>query len=102
MMNTGMDLMAVINLFLFGVLFAVVFLRFDNIWVCCGLHTIWNFTQGFLMGFNVSGIETSSIIKFTQTAPSVIGGGAFGPESSLIVTFVVIITLIVMVYYPKN
>ncbi len=102
MMNTGLNLMAVINLFVFGLVFAVLFLRFDNIWVCCGLHTMWNFTQGFLMGFNVSGIETSSIIKFTQTSSSLIAGGSFGPESSLIVTFVAIITLIVLVYYPKK
>ncbi len=102
MMNNGMNLMATINLFLFGLLFAVLFLRFDNIWVCCGIHTIWNFTQGFLLGFNVSGIETSSIIKFTQTPSSIIGGGTFGPESGMIATFVIIITLIVALYYPKK
>lgn len=102
MMNNGLNLMAIINLFLFGLVFVVLFLRFDNIWICYGLHTIWNFTQGFLLGFNVSGIETSSIIKFTQASSSIIGGGAFGPESSLIATFVIVIALIVALYYPKE
>jgi len=102
MMNNGLNVMAIINIFLMGLVLAVLFLRFDSIWVCCGIHTIWNFTQGFLLGFNVSGIETSSIIKFTQTSSSIIGGGAFGPESSLIATFVIVIALVLAIYYPKK
>lgn len=100
--NNGVDLLSIINIFLCGTVFAVMFLGFDNIWLCGGAHTAWNFSQGVLFGFNVSGFPTPSILKCSQIGQNIINGGSFGPESSLIATFVLIITLILVVYYVKK
>ncbi len=62
---------------------------------------MWNFTQGYLFGFNVSGREMVCLFSFGQNSQSIIGGGTFGPESSLITTFVIILTLILVVYWNK-
>ena len=100
--NPGIDLLSIANIIIFAVFFAVLFLRFDNIWVCGGAHTAWNFAQGCIFGFNVSGFSTPTLLKCSQVGHNIINGGAFGPESSLIATVVVIISLILVVYYPKK
>ncbi len=102
LLSPGIDLLSIVNIFIVGMVFAVMFLRFDNIWVCGGVHTAWNFSQGIILGFNVSGYTTPSIMKFSQVGQNLINGGAFGPESSLITTAVFIISLIIAVYYPQS
>lgn len=102
LLSPGIDLLSIVNIFIVGMVFAVMFLRFDNIWVCGGVHTAWNFSQGIILGFNVSGYTTPSIMKFSQVGQNLINGGAFGPESSLITTAVFIISLIIAVYYPNR
>lgn len=37
--NPGIDLLSIANIIIFAVFFAVLFLRFDNIWVCGGVPT---------------------------------------------------------------
>ena len=102
LLNTGIDLLSVVNIFIVGIVFAVLFLRFDNIWICGGVHTAWNFSQGIIFGFNVSGISTPSLMNFSQAGQNLINGGSFGPESSLIATVVFVILLILAVYYPDK
>ena len=102
LLNSGIDLLSVVNIFIVGIVFAVLFLRFDNIWICGGVHTAWNFSQGIIFGFNVSGISTPSLMNFSQAGQNLINGGSFGPESSLIATVVFVIVLILVIYYPKK
>ena len=97
--NLGFDLLSIINIFLVGTVFAVMFLRFDNIWICGGAHTAWNFSQGIIFGFSVSGAPTPSLLKFSQAGQNIIAGGIFGPESGLIATGVIVVSLIIMMYY---
>lgn len=92
--NDGINLVALINIALFGVLLSILFLKTDNIWACGGLHCAWNYTQGYLLGFNVSGMDTSSLLHFNQVTDNLIGGGIFGPESGLITTFVLVLAFI--------
>lgn len=100
--NPGLDIIAVINIFLVGVVFSILFLRFDNLLVNGAAHAAWNFTQGTILGFSVSSIQAPSLLHFEIVNPSIIAGGSFGPESSLIATFVIIISLFIALYYPKK
>lgn len=101
MSSNGISIIAMINIFIVGLLFTALFWKYDNIWVCGSAHAMWNFTQGYLFGFNVSGKEMACLFSFGQNSQSIIGGGTFGPESSLIATFVIIITLIIVLYWDK-
>lgn len=102
LLNPGIDVLSLINIFLVGILFALMFWKYDNIWICGATHTAWNFSQGIIFGFSVSGTSTSSILKCSQVGQNLINGGKFGPESSLIATFVLIIALILIIYLPKK
>ena len=92
--NNGFNVVAIVNLILFGVFLSILFLKADNIWICGALHSAWNFTQSYLMGFNVSGIDTSSVMHFSQTAPNIINGGIYGPEGGLITLFIILLAII--------
>lgn len=100
--NDGFNIMSIVNIFLIGTLFAIIFLKHDNIWICGGIHTAWNFFLGPIFGLNVSGNATYSLLKFTTSSPNIFNGGTFGPESSLIVSFVVIAAILISVYVLKK
>ena len=79
-----------------------LFIKYDNIWICGSAHAAWNFSQGILFGFAVSGqTGTPSLLKCSQVGQNIISGGQFGPESSLIATFVIIIGLILALYIKR-
>ena len=67
-----------------GVMYAVAFLGSGRIWMACGLHFAWNFFQGMVFGFPVSGITTPSILHQTAVGPEWATGGAYGPEAGLV------------------
>lgn len=73
-----------------GILFAGFFLaygwlRTGQLWLPIGVHIGWNFFEGNIFGFPVSGLNTFRLIQHTTTGPEIITGGAFGPEAGLII-----------------
>jgi hypothetical protein len=51
-----------------------------------GLHFAWNFAQGTLFGFPVSGndFEGAALVRTRLTGPTEWTGGPFGPEAGLL------------------
>lgn len=103
--NSGINIIAVINLILTAVFFALMALRTNELWTVCALHTVWNFAQGNLFGFEVSGtLPAASILatKTTEKSLEILTGGAFGPEGGLFVTLVVSVSLVVLLVGIRN
>lgn len=73
-----------LGIFLAGILFSYGFLRTRQLWLPIGLHMGWNFFQGPVLGFPVSGLETYRLIRHVVDGPEWITGGAFGPEAGLV------------------
>jgi len=73
-----------IGLLAAGLFLAYGYLRTRLLWLPIGLHVGWNFFQGNIYGFPVSGIETYALIQHTVVGDELVTGGAFGPEAGLI------------------
>lgn len=96
--NTGVTLLSLINVFLFGILAALLMIKFENIWVAAGFHSIWNFVQGNVFGIRVSGNRTQpAIIKSTSIqGMEIVNGGNFGVEGGIAVSVVLVACIIVV------
>lgn len=95
-MNQGISLLAYVNLFLFGIVMGYVFIKTKNIWMCIGYHITWNYFQGNIFGFLVSGNVTDSVYTIQVVNSNLINGGNFGPEGGLVVTVLLIITILII------
>lgn len=97
--NSGITIISVINLTLFAV-FASLFSAFrGDIWGICGFHVAWNWMQGNIIGVEVSGMTVpgGTLIKLTSQGNSLISGGSFGIEGSVIVSIVFLIAIIYLI-----
>jgi membrane protease YdiL (CAAX protease family) len=87
-----------LNVFLAGVLFAVAYLRTQNLWLPIGIHFAWNLLLGPVFGAIVSGqssLEGGWHMLRVQ-GPSTWTGGSFGLEGGTFVTISTTITCIVL------
>lgn len=100
--NHGISLLAVINLFLFGLFASLYFWKSGSIWGIAAVHSAWNFTQGNILGVQVSGINAgpSIILSTGVQSKEIMNGGSFGLEGGLGVTIVLIISLIILILLP--
>lgn len=97
--NAGVTFLSVLNIILDGVLAALLFIYTDSIWLVVAQHGTWNYVQGNLLGFQVSGTGAdASIFTFTMgSGPDWLTGGEFGAEGSIITTLVLLLS-VVLVY----
>ncbi len=65
--NPNVTLLAIVNLFLAGVLLGMVYHRFRSIWAVWAMHFAWNFTMAPMLGVPVSGLDTPSVMKVELT-----------------------------------
>lgn len=93
-LNPNLNPVAILNLFLFGV-FTVLFALYEGgLWGVFSIHTAWNWAQGNLFGFEVSGMSPpgGTLFDLMEVGPDVITGGNFGPEGGLAVTAVLVVS----------
>ena len=96
--NAGVTFLSVLNIILDGVLAGLLFIYTDSIWLVVAQHGTWNYVQGNLLGFQVSGTGAdASIFSFTMgSGPDWLTGGAFGAEGSIITTLVLLLSLVIV------
>jgi membrane protease YdiL (CAAX protease family) len=69
-----------------GITFGLAYTLTRSLWLPIGVHFGWNFTQGALFGAAVSGYQLHGAFRFTFSGPTLVTGGAFGPEASIYTT----------------
>lgn len=96
--NAGVTFLSILNIILDGVLAGLLFIYTDSIWLVVAQHGTWNYVQGNLLGFQVSGTSAdASIFSFTMgDGPDWLTGGAFGAEGSIITTLVLLVSLVIV------
>lgn len=89
-------IVAIINLLLVTYVFSYLMLKYKNIYVCSGFHSIWNFILFGIIGLNLSGtVNNFSLLNFNANE-KILMGGSYGIEASIITTVILLILIIIL------
>jgi hypothetical protein len=107
--NPGMSgatkIWATTNIALAGALFGICYVKTQSLAIPIGMHVGWNWAQGNLLGFGVSGTtDTPGFLKpVFHAKPIWLTGGSFGLEASALCTFICTAAIVVaLVWKPKS
>jgi membrane protease YdiL (CAAX protease family) len=99
--NPGMqgttEFWASIDTALGGILLGLAYLRTGSLALPIGIHFGWNWIQGSLLGFDVSGLQQAGwLLPQLLDKPQWLSGGAFGPEASVFAVVVDVIAVLLL------
>ncbi|UCG92513.1 MAG: CPBP family intramembrane metalloprotease [candidate division WOR-3 bacterium] len=100
--NPNITLIGVVNLVILGIFFGLPYLLTGELAIPIALHFSWNFFQGLIFGFPVSGqLDKVAVFAVGQSGPELWTGGAFGPEGGLIGVFAMIAGCAIIILWIK-
>lgn len=100
--NEGVTILSTLNTILVGIFFAKLLFYTDNIMVTSGAHAGWNFSMAMIYGLNVSGFSGfDSLLNFKILSYNLYDK-TYGPEGSIVVTFIEIISILIIFYLEKR
>ena len=94
--NDGVHAIALINLVLGGMLLGINYIYTRNLWFSIFFHFSWNFFQGPVLGFRVSGVGLQGILQQELSGSPLLTGDVFGFEGSIIDTALTVISLLLL------
>lgn len=97
-LNPNFNLLAFINIFIAGMLLGVNYIYTRNLWFAIFFHFSWNFFQGPVLGFEVSGLSLPSLLDQNLKGSVLLTGGAFGLEASWLTTFTTSLMTIILFF----
>lgn len=101
--NPGASWVSTAGIFFAGIYLAYGYIRTKQLWLSIGLHIGWNFAEGVIFGFPVSGLDDIyKLIRIQVTGPEIWTGGAFGPEAGLIVLPSLILGAVLIYLYTAK
>jgi len=101
--NDSTSLISTANIFIAGLMLGIYTIHKRNLWFPIAMHFTWNFFQGPVLGFEVSGTKMESVINQQVSGNPLITGGDFGFEGSLLLTVMMITsTIYIHIKYKNN
>jgi membrane protease YdiL (CAAX protease family) len=101
LMNPGAGLMSTLGIALAGLYLSLAWWFSRRLWLPIGIHIGWNFFQGPVFGFPVSGTSSFRLLRLTQDGPITITGGPFGPEAGLIIIPAIALGVLLVILFTK-
>ena len=103
MTNPNVSVLGLINIALVGFLFAYMFDVTNSLWLPIGYHITWNYFQGNVFGFAVSGTTPHGIYNVDITSGNeLLTGGSFGLEGGILATLLIVLGFLATRYYSKK
>lgn len=82
--NPNASVLGIVNIMVAGIVLAVPYAVTGRLALSIGMHISWNFVQGGILGFAVSGRPfRGSLFQIQQEGAAWITGSQFGPEAGL-------------------
>jgi membrane protease YdiL (CAAX protease family) len=100
--NSFIGFIPLTNIFLAGILLGINYIYTRNLWFGIFLHFSWNFFQGPLLGFKVSGIEIGSVLQTELQGDLMITGGNFGFEGSIIDMMLTLLAILLLYWFYEK
>jgi membrane protease YdiL (CAAX protease family) len=97
--NPNIGILPLVNLFLAGIFLGIYTIHKNNLWFPIGAHLTWNYLQGPIFGFEVSGNKINSLFEQKPNGHELLTGGNFGFEGSIILTLFLMISIFYMDRY---
>ncbi|NWJ97658.1 MAG: CPBP family intramembrane metalloprotease [Chloroflexi bacterium] len=95
--NPNASLISALNVTVAGLLFAYAYFISEHLWLPMALHFSWNFAEGAIFGYPVSGFQVeNSILQPALEGPKAITGGLFGPEGGLVALFAILVGALIL------
>lgn len=100
--NPNVSIVGLVNIALVGILFAYMFDATKSLWLPIGYHITWNYFQGNIFGFAVSGTTPNGIYGVeVAEGRDWLTGGAFGLEGGILATALILAGFIATKLYVK-
>lgn len=100
--NPNLQPIGLLNIFLAGSLFSWMTVKTGNLWMAIGYHITWNFSQGSIFGFPVSGHPITGIFQIQLQYHNLLTGGSFGPEAGILATGTILAGFLIVWFYAKD
>jgi hypothetical protein len=84
---------AMLNISLIGVFFALSYIKTGSLWFPIGFHAAWNFFLGCVWSLPVSGVGTFRVLDVSVSSNTLLTGGDFGAEGSILLTPLLLVLL---------
>jgi membrane protease YdiL (CAAX protease family) len=97
--NPGISVVAIVNVFVAGLFLGINYMYTRNLWFSVFFHFSWNFVQGPVLGYQVSGLNLESLLQMEVKGNPLLTGAEFGFEGSLIQTLLLIMATILFTWY---